>query len=339
MASTAFAQEQVGVRVQPTLLEERVEAGQVFSSVLYITNTGSKAETFFLSVKNISRILPDGTPEFVQEVQEASGLEISSWVTLERQSATIAPGKTENIPFSIKVPANASPGGHFGGIVVVTQPTDSGNNVSVVAYGASMIIALRVAGEATEDATIREFRTDKMIYGTPKVTFIARVQNNGTTLIRPRGPIEVVDMWGKKVGTIIMNEEAAGILPNAEREFQATWKGEGLVFGRYAVVMSLSYGDDKKSTITEYTSFWVWPTKIIVPVSLGIIGAFLLLGFLVRMHVRRKVLEMKSLAKERGVNLESPDQSSTSGSRLFSRTISVMIGAVFLLILLFFLFA
>ncbi len=339
----AFAQDAAGVKIQPTLIEERVDAGETFSSVLRITNLSDRTEDFSLTVRDISRIKPDGTPEFVTDSQEATGFELSSWVKLDRNSITIGAGKTGEVPFSVVVPPKASPGGHFGGIIAATKPPELKEIGATVSYGATTVIALRVGGEVVEGVTVREFRTEKSVYTKPEVKFIARLENTGNALLRPRGPVEIVDFWGKKVATLVLNESGAGILPKAIRQFEVDWRGEGLAVGRYQVVMSLGYGEDGKETITEYLSFWVLPTQIIYPAAAGIIGLILLLVILVKFQVRRKVREMRRLAGERGgrsasFNEQAVVRRSPLGGVVIT-AVSVLIVALVFLVLIFFFFA
>jgi hypothetical protein len=55
------------------------------------------------------------------------------------------------------------------------------------------------------------------LYQAPNVAFTAIVANEGNVLLRPRGPIDVTNMFGQKVGEVIMNDQAAAIFPGTAR--------------------------------------------------------------------------------------------------------------------------
>lgn len=290
--STVKAQEATGVKIQPSLIEERVDPGQVYSSILRITNLDSETKTFYIIKRNISGISGLGTPVLAGE-EEETGYEISSWIKVT-QNSIIIPGKeTGEIPFSIEVPANASPGGHFGGIFVSFSPPRPKETGVAVGFQVGTIINLRISGEIFEEAQIREFRTDRAIYSKPEVKFITRVENLGNVLVRPRGPLEITDMFGRKVATLRINNEGAGVFPKTIRQFETDWKTEELVFGRYQVVMGLVYGEDGRKTISDTLSFWVLPLKIILSIVGGMLGLILTIVVFVRFYVGRKLRQIQ----------------------------------------------
>jgi hypothetical protein len=148
---------------------------------------------------------------------------------------------------------------------------------------------LRVAGDVVEEAMLREFRTDKKIYGKAEVNFITKVENLGNVIVKPRGPVDITNMFGKKVATLKMNEPAGAILPKEVRRFETLWQDSGLAFGKYEAVMSLGYGEDGIKTISAATGFWVLPGKLIGFTLGGIVVLFLLIFVAVKLYVKRKL--------------------------------------------------
>lgn len=291
LGSEAKAQETAGIRLQPAVIEERVEPGQALTFTLRATNLAPEIKTFYLIKKNISRLSPTGSPIFAEEGEE-TGFEVSSWIKLPAESLAIAAGKTEEISFSIEVPKKASPGGHFGGIFLSLTPERPKETGVGVGYQVGTLVNLRVSGEVFEEARIREFRSDKTIYSRPDVKFITRVENLGNVLIRPRGPLEITDFFGKKVATLRVNNEGAGVFPKSTRQFENSWQGEGFVFGRYEVLMGLVYGEEEKKNVSATFSFWVLPLNIILPIFGGILGLILIIILAVKLHIRKKIREI-----------------------------------------------
>lgn len=351
------AQAAVGVKIQPSLIEERVDAGETFSSVLRITNLGDEKETFYFETRTISGISEDGTPQFKgKEIK--SELDLISWITISKTSVTLGAKGIEEVPFSIRIPKNAPPGGHFASILVGTRPPQLQGIGASIAYEAGMIVALRVSrGEVSgggvsadgvrrggvkedvvEEAGIREFSTNKTIYSKPNVKFVAKVENLGNVLVRPRGPIEITDSFGKKAAAILVNEEGVSVFPGQTRKFETSWQGEGLAFGRYQVVMSLTYGEDEKKTISAFLSFWVLPTNIILPIIGGMSGLILAIFLFIKLSIKKRLRELSAAtgAVERG---SVRSQRGAPFPRLAFFAIAILVSTMVFLLALFFFFA
>jgi hypothetical protein len=332
MPTAAFAQEKVSIKVQPSLIEEKVDPGQVLSRAVEVTNFSSISQILYLSVKDISSVNDDGQPTF-SKVGETTPYDVSSWISFSAPSVTLAPGESRKVPFLITVPSQVSPGGHYGGVIFQQNPPDLTTSGTGVGYEVAMLLSMRVSGDIKEDAQVRDFQTEKMIYGKTPVKFLVRVENPGNVIVRPRGPIDLVNMFGKKVDTIRMNDAAAAVFPGQIRPFEAEWDSANLLFGRYTATLVLAYGDDgKQSTTPVVTRLWILPTSIIIPASIFLIFFVLLTWILMRLYVAKRLRELSSYAPRGGV-------SSGGGggmSRLTAVTIAllssivIMLGALFL---------
>jgi len=330
----------VSVKLQPAIIEERVDPGKILPETIRVTNPDPVPQTLYLFAQDIQGMNPDGQPVFLATGAE-SPYGLSSWLSLTASSLTLGPGETREVPFKINVPQSAAPGGHFGAIFVSAQSPKPQKTGSAVSYQVGTIISLRVSGEALEEARIREFRSDRSIYGSPNAKFTVRVENLGNVLVKPRGPLEITNMLGKKVATLRVNNDGAGIFPKSERQFEAAWENSGLSFGRYQAVVSLVYGDDVQKTISATVSFWVLPVVPIVSVLLGIavlIGAVLLL---MRWYVRKKMRELGVLpgAAPVGAEARTLPAEKLPFSRLMFVTVALIALALVFLVAIFFLFS
>lgn len=291
-APAVHAQEgQASVKIQPSIIEQNVSPGSKISQTLRLTNISSETRVFLVVKEDITGLTSDGHPIFAGP-QEKTGYEVSSWITVSEDTVTLAPGQMSEIPITIEVPTNASPGGHFGAVffkLKTERPTETGTGVG---YQIGTVVSLRVAGEVVESASIREFFSDKLLYDSPEVQFTVTVKNSGNALVRPRGPLEIVDMFGKKVAMLVVNDSAAAVLPDDTRSFEVSWKGEGFVFGRHTALVSLVYGEDSRDTISHALSFWVLPLRLIAWTGIILIGIIAGIIMWVRMSVRRKMREM-----------------------------------------------
>lgn len=305
----AYGVEVIGVKVEPSIIEKTVSGGENLDLSLRIHNISADAETLALISRDISGITETGLPIFTED-GEKTGLELSSWLVVPKESITVAPGESVEVPFTVKVPATPTPGTHIGAVFVTKaaeRPKETGIGVG---YQVATIVNLRVSGEANEGAEIIEFRTDKRIYFSPSVKLLARVRNTGDLSVKPYGPVEIQDMFGKKVEVLLMNESVGAVLPKAIRQYEVIWEGEGLRFGRYEAILSLLYGEESKRTISASLNFWILPVKLALSVLGGIAVFSLFIFVLVKLHIRKTVRRLgleavlnKNKTSERGTRI------------------------------------
>ncbi|MCD5381544.1 MAG: hypothetical protein LR008_03145, partial [Candidatus Pacebacteria bacterium] len=200
-----------------------------------------------------------------------------------------------------------------------------------VGYQVAHIFNVRVAGDAIEDAAIRQFSTSKFLYGSQNIEFLIRIQNNGNVMVKPRGPLEIYNMLGNQVGTMVFNDTELGVFPYSTREFSnVVWEGGSIGFGRYEAILSPVYGDaGAKKTMSSTATFWILPMNIIGPAA-GILGFLLLVIFIfVRMYIRRS---LQHLNHERRVIRRK--RSGGSSATLLLTVVMLTVTALFLIVLL-----
>jgi len=325
-----YAQEDNGIKVSPAIIEERVEPGQILRSYLYVTNRTKTAQTYYVSKMNMTGLTEKGDPEFGDD---AGASTLSSWISVPVTPVIVPGSGTKGIPFSIQIPVNAPPGGHFAGIFVSTVP-DSAEKKNAFAIGvqAGTIVSLRVAGDVREESQIRNFFTDKIVYDIPEVKLTAKVENTGNTLVRPTGSIEIFDWFGKKVATLVVNENGGAVLPRNTRAYETVWKGEGFVLGKYTANLGLSYGDNAKKTAYTTVTFWVFPTKMVISIVVGIILFIVVIFGGARAYVRRELHEL------RGERERSGGKKKKSFLRILMVNGGFVLGIIALLVVLLFFF-
>lgn len=287
---SVFAQAGAGIGLQPALIEEGIDQGTQQSYTIEVTNLSESKQHYFLFMRDIVAVENGGTPVFADENAEKTGFEMSQWATLSVDEMDLASGETKSVDVTIDVPENATPGSHFAGMFVSMVPPKMRSVGAAVGYQVASIFSMRVVGDVVENAQIRQFSTGNFIYGESTVDFLARIENKGTVLVRPIGPLEIYNMFGKRVAILTFNESKAGVFPGDEREFEITWEDEGPGFGRYEAILSLVYGaQGRQSTISSTVSFWILPMNIFLP-AMGVLAVLLLVTFIsVKLYIRNKV--------------------------------------------------
>lgn len=330
-ASQAFAQRgSTGVGINPAVIEETAQPGVTQTHIVEITNLSNNQQIYYLFTRDIVSVSDGGTPVFADEGQEKTGFEITEWLTLDKDQVDLGPGQSMAVQVDIAVPENATPGSHFGAVFVSLTPPKMRTSGASVGYEVANIISIRVAGDAVENAQIRSFSTDNYIHSKSNVHFRARVENKGTVLVRPTGPLEIYNMFGKRVALVTFNESKAGIFPFTTREFDIQWQDEDPGFGRYQAVLSLVYGDlGRQATISSTLTFWILPMKIIGP-ALGILAFLLISSYIgVRLYIHRTVQTMAT-----GRRLVRRGRSGGISALLTVAVVMLAVTALFLIILL-----
>jgi hypothetical protein len=332
---TATAQSSESIQIQPAVIEERIEPGRVYSYSIRVTNVSDVEKIFYISSQDITGLDDAGLPLF-SDRGEATEYELSSWVTLSQESVTLAPNQSERVAFTVTVPQSASPGSHFGGIFLDARPPRQRSTGSGIGMKIGTIMSLRVAGEAREDAQLREFSTGRIIYSVPTVDFLVRVANLGNVLIRPYGIIEISDMRGEKVGIMKVNDNGAAVFPQSDKPYEAVWEYDRVAFGRYSAVVSLNYGEGDQRTISAVTSFWVLPLKPLLIVFGTVFGTLLLMYIMIRRYIKKKIREMSG---GRGGGELYARRNQSAAPKLITITLGVVLLSMAGLVVLFLLFA
>lgn len=340
-----------GLQVRPAIFEEKADPGQSFSFILRATNIGNEPRQFYAVRQDIKGLLASGEPIFA-DFGEQTAYGMAEWIEIPTEPIIIGPGETKEIIILVKTPQNASPGSHLAGVFLSTEPETRLKEIgSLVGYRVGSLFNIRISGEALEEAQIREFSVEKAIYysGRPAVKFTTRVENLGNVLIRPRGPIDIINVFGKKVATLRMNDAAAAVFLKDIRQFETVWQKDGLAFGRYQAVMSLIYGDEQKKTISATVSFWVLPLNVILPICAGLLILILGTHFGLRLYVKRKIREVYEATK--AVSGQSPPDEKKKEEEIILverkaplpkiafAAVGLLLAIIIFLILIFFLFA
>jgi hypothetical protein len=333
----AHAQNTIGLEVKPAVIQDNANLNGVAQYAISVTNINTSDKIFYLSTKDIKGLDDSGNPIFEQQ-GEQTGYELSSWLALPAGPVDLKAGETKTINFSVHVPGNVSPGDHFGVIFLSDKPTAVTANGSAVGFSVGTVVSLKIAGDIHEEAQLREFSSDKTVYGSGSASLSSKIENLGNVLVRPHGTIQITDMFGRQVGTIEVNATLAPVFPGSTRKYSAIWKTDAFAFGRYEAVASFSYGDTDKKTISGTTSFWVLPLKAII-IVMGVLLALILgMYFSIRMYIRRKLEDMGVSANSSDANYYARKYQ-RSGSRMIIVTLVVFLVCILFLAVLFLAFA
>lgn len=316
-ALPTYAQESLTLSISPSLYDMSVNPGQEWRSTLRIINVNDYDLTVYIDVVNFSPQGESGEGRFQPVIQgEGDGVTLAEWFTIEREAIVVPREQSKEVPFAVRVPFDASPGGHFAAILVGTRPhsPEPGQAKVQTSQMVTSLFFARVAGEIIENGSIREFTTSDRFLGAPEVTFDLRFENKGNVHLQPQGEIKITNMWGQERGLIPINQTSqfGNVLPESIRKFTFSWKGEWSMsdIGRYTAVATLAYGNESRKFTSMQTEFWVIPFKLLFGILLGLVLFGALISWFVRLYVRHMLvmaginIEEYQAAKKNGLVVE-----------------------------------
>ncbi len=259
-----------GMAITPPTFELSANPGDTTSNSIRVDNLTSTSLHLTVATKNFTALGEEGQ---VGLSDEESNFSLASWITVNKPEAVVPAKGSETFTFTIKVPANAEPGGRFGSIVFKTdvQP-GSGSGVSI-GQEIGALVLLRIAGEITERAHIEGFKPTQGFYEYGPIPFETRIKNEGNVHVKPTGTITITDIFGNKVASVPV--DAKNVLSGATRKLESEWPAQSL-FGQYTATVSLQYGTNQQ-IITASSSFVAIPWRLLLVCLVVLSG----IGFLV----------------------------------------------------------
>lgn len=306
-AGLAAAQQDgaLALTVTPPLYQLSLSPGETWASTITVVNANPYDLTVHARAVNFDARGERGTGKFIPVVGTSSPQPPASWITITDEPIVIEREQTESIPFTVSVPDDAPPGGHYGAIIVGNRPEARGEGATLlISSSVASLLFLNIAGDIREDALIREFSTPQSVYQRPEVPLTLRFQNRGNVHVQPQGSITIYNMWGKERGRIDINQgsQFGNVLPGTIRNFTFTWKGEENAYeiGRYKAVVTLAYGSEARRNVGRVTYFWVVPIMPALYTLAGVLVFGSLLIWAVRAYIRRALALEAERLREQG---------------------------------------
>ncbi len=257
------------ITVSPLVFELSANPGDSLVNEIRVDNTSDKAIDLAVAVRNFVALGEEGQASLTDEDTTFS---LAKWVTADPAEFTVQPKSYQMVKFTIKTPPNAEPGGHFGSVVIKTKPSTEPGKV-VIAQEISPLVLLRVAGDATESASIESFKVTPNFSENGPIKFELRIRNSGSVHVKPKSTVSVKDMFGSEVAKVQF--EARNVLPDSVRKFETQWKPTWLL-GQYTATVTSVYGSENQ-VIQSQTSFWGFPTTLAMFVGIPLLLVIILL--------------------------------------------------------------
>lgn len=291
------------VSISPPVIELEAGPGSFIERTIEINNETSEERIYSIGVKKFEMIGEEGKQKFIP-VAEDNDFDLTSWIKYNDNKIIIPPKSARKFKFTVNVPSKADPGGHYASIYFNTGKanlSENGNSAVGVEAQINSLILLRVSGNIVEKAEVESLEMEggkTLLYRLP-AKFVLRLKNSGNVHIRPKGNIEIKNLFGKKVGLVDANIIKSRVLPDSIRKIESQWGSDwenqpetwaanfiqelkyeynNFALGKYTAKLDMVYGKGNGNLLTREIYFWVFPWKIIVVVlALAIISLLILI--------------------------------------------------------------
>jgi hypothetical protein len=242
-----------------------LDPGGRIDDALMVVNHGSKALT--LTVYAADGFTTEaGQLDLVAKQARSKG--VGSWVKAGQDSVSVPAGKTVEVPFTIDLPKNATPGDHVGGII--TSLATPGDQPGIeVDRRLAMRVHLRVGGELSPALKIEGLHLDHQgtinPVGKGEATIGYTIRNTGNATVTAQQAASVSGPFGTfRVRAAAMNDSPE-LLPGDRWKVEVPIEGV-LSTGRLAATVRLTpIVTDASGTITPLapvdstTHAWAMP--------------------------------------------------------------------------------
>jgi len=251
------AQNGKGVGISPLTFELTANPGDEIVNQVKVYNPNDNIIKIKMEVEDFTVTGEKGHVKI--EPAETETYSIARWVEIDPLEFTLDPKQQKFITFTIKVPENAEPGGHYGSILASTVAVIGGDNSGAAITGrVGALVLLSVSGEVKEGLSVKEFHNAGYHEYGP-IDFTMRFENTGTIHVKPKGYITIVNWMGRKVADIEIPQR--NVLPNSIREIETSWDQKWLWGGKYTATISGSYGVGNIPFSPVVITFWAFPWK------------------------------------------------------------------------------
>ncbi|MEK7471255.1 MAG: hypothetical protein AAB623_01235 [Patescibacteria group bacterium] len=290
-----FTSSVFALTISPVKMELSGDPGQTLQNEFTLFNEQNNTETLYSSVENFESRGESGAPFFLPE-----RVGLATWIKTQEQ-VTLKPKETKTIPFSIIIPKNAEPGGHFAAILWGMTPPDAiGGGQVAIGGRLGVLILLKVSGEVKEGGGLLDFggKEKQRFFSSLPITLNYRFNNIGGNRVVPLGEVKIKNSFGFTTTVLSANKNEGSVLPGSARKFEVIWapleipedgfwsavktQWSDFHFGWYTARMNLVWGATNQTANASYNFFIIpWQLLLIIFIILAVFG------FLGRMGLKK----------------------------------------------------
>lgn len=269
------------IEIAPALSEITLEKSDELKSVaLTIANHTNTPVHFQISGLDFKQS-DGGKLSFIGKESGVFSYSLASFLSLETDQLTVAPGEKKSFNVTIKNRQDLSPGGHYGAIIFkVINPLGADEGTVVSPSLSSLILLHKKGGERFNlSLTDMDFPKSLFAFGFPEKILLT-FRNEGNIHLVPYGTIEIKDIFGRLTHKGAINISSLRIFPETQRYINSDLNEVAWSFPVSFNTVTVQGNDSLKKTHFSSQQTFIY----INPYIIGII----ILLLIVCLYLRRK---------------------------------------------------
>ncbi|MBD0740452.1 WxL protein peptidoglycan domain-containing protein [Streptomyces sp. CBMA29] len=242
----------------------QADPGTTVKDKVSVSNLSTAPMTFRLYGADAYNTPRDGG--FAVRGPDETNRDVGTWIRLAKTTLTVPPRTRADIPFTLTVPANASPGDHPGAIVALDTRTDEGSGKVAVgvrrAVGAR--VYLRVGGPSLAALSVEHLTVSHggpLLPGTGSTaaTIHYTLVNRGNVTLSPRLAVKATGLFGRTLLNRPARDLPLELLPGQQVSLTEKWAGAP-AFDRVSVRLTVSTatgGVNERDTASYLVAPWL----------------------------------------------------------------------------------
>lgn len=298
------------VTVSPVFFNYSPKPGDSLTDKITLRNNSGTPVSLTVSVNKMTiNDQGDIVPEDIQPGSAESG-----WFRFS-QTSFLAPAREwVEVPLTINIPQDAAYGQYFA--VVFSAAEDKVLSGASVQGNILVPVLLNVRKEGSiAKADISGFSVKNFVSEYLPVEFTINLKNSGNIHLAPRGNIFIRSQAGKQdLAVLEVNPGSGFVLPNATREFTASWNDGFIVknpdgslkfnwnkltsfrLGKYSAYALLVYDDGQRDIPIESTiTFWVFPYTAFAIILASLIIIIAVANLAIKTAIKKEASKITSI--------------------------------------------
>ena len=114
-----------GLTISPPIVELELKPGESKANIIRISNPTEALVEAYPKTMDFRAKGESGEPAFMEGEEAGGNYALSSWITFSEPKIAMASEQVKEFSYTITVPTNAEPGGHYGAVFFATDPPES----------------------------------------------------------------------------------------------------------------------------------------------------------------------------------------------------------------------
>lgn len=285
-----------GFTIFPAKVSLTIDKGGEQPESIKVTNAGNSAVGVKIEVQDF---VPTANASGFNFVPKAPGItSLVDWIEIDRKVFKLKPNESKDVPFTVKVPADASPGSRFAVIFFATG--DPGGAQLNVSARVGALVFLTVPGDFRQTGEISNFRSPKFTYKKESIKFDFDFTNTGTVYFEPKGLLTISNIFGQKVAEVPV--EGYVVLPTGMRTINAVWQNDKWLYALFYKAHLAITVTGKGDIATADTFIFAVPLVSAV-FALIILAILIFITWYVKRNFKFAIVKKES---NQGQNIEKP---------------------------------